>query len=189
MNSFPKKLTAEVQSEFSRLMNIDANGLLKEEALVESARKPSSPLHKFFTWDKDEAANRWNLEEARQLIKSFTVYSEQLDTEVRVLTSLDIDRDAGGGFRWTTDVLERPDLREQFLKTALVELTNVENKYKHIVELAKVWQAVDEAKEKEDVAISKPAKKTSNRARIKGADKNSKNEDISTTNGFVAVPV
>lgn len=133
----------EIQKEFERLMKQDPDGLLKPEAVVQAAENPSHPLHNRFVWNDEEAAQLYRIQQARQIIASFEIKIPQLKVSVRALTSLDVDR-ATGGYRWTLDTLERPDLREELVRTALRELTYLQNKYKHIQELHDIWEKISE---------------------------------------------
>jgi hypothetical protein len=49
------------------------DGRITPELVVDAARDPDSPLHEFFTWDNDEAAEKHRLNEARSLIRSIRV--------------------------------------------------------------------------------------------------------------------
>lgn len=133
-----------LKQEFEKLMSKDHEGLLRPEAIIELASSPAHPFHKYFTWDDDEAAHRWRITEAQMLIRSYKIVIEPLSVKVRALTSLYQDRDDGGGYRWTTDVLARPDMRQQLLEVALKELQALESKYAHLEELSRIW---DEARE------------------------------------------
>ena len=55
----------------------DSNGELTPALVVQEARNPEHPLHKRFTWDNDEAAERWRLHQAQVLIRSVNVVIEQ----------------------------------------------------------------------------------------------------------------
>lgn len=127
------------KQEFDRLMANDPQGLLKPEAIVAAAQDPNSPLHGQFTWDDDEAARRWRLEQARFLIKSYTVVYEPLNIRIRGFVSLDSDRQQEGGYRRLSDVMERADLKQEMLSIALRDLEQAESKYKHLTELDGVW--------------------------------------------------
>lgn len=48
-------------------------GILTPETVVLNAKAEDSPLHKYFTWDDTDAAERWRQEEARKLIQSVNV--------------------------------------------------------------------------------------------------------------------
>ncbi len=51
----------------------DRAGKLTPEQVVEAASDESSALHSCFTWDDSEAAARWRLDEARELIRSVRI--------------------------------------------------------------------------------------------------------------------
>ena len=44
------------------------HGAVNKRMLLKAARKKSSAMHDCFTWDKTEAARKWNEEEARYII-------------------------------------------------------------------------------------------------------------------------
>jgi hypothetical protein len=50
-----------------------AKGLLTPEAVIEEAKKKSSPLHEEFEWNDSLAAERYRLVQARTLIRAITV--------------------------------------------------------------------------------------------------------------------
>ena len=143
-----RRISNELEEQFIRIMEKHPHGLLTEEGMVEEAADPSNPLHKHFTWDDTKAAHKWRLEEARLLIRSYRIYNEDLELDVRALTSLDIDREHGGGYRFVTDVVEREDLRESMVRTALQELMSTRRKYDHIRELAGLWGYIDKEADK-----------------------------------------
>ncbi len=141
--SSKQKITPELEKEFNRLMQKSPDGLLRPEAVVNAAESLTSPLHNFFTWDTEIAAEKWLLHEASMLIRSYTIFVEELKVEVRAFTSLEVDRENGGGYRWTTEVVRRPDLRSQLIDTALNELNRIRQKYSHLKELADIWDSID----------------------------------------------
>lgn len=133
----------KIQLEFEKLMKQDPQGLLRPEKLVEAAESPTHPLHNRFVWDDSEAARLFRIQQAREVIRSYTIDIPETKIKVRALTSLDIDR-ISGGYRWTLEVVERPDLRQEMVRTALHELKNIENKYRHLEELASIWSTIEE---------------------------------------------
>lgn len=74
-------MNSNVLSVLKRLEN---QGRLKPEDVVNEAKKPSSPLHDYFEWDDEKAANEHRLEQARQLIRSVRVVISEQNVEVRV---------------------------------------------------------------------------------------------------------
>lgn len=122
-------------------------GTLHPEAVVEFARPESSPIHHRFTWDDSEAAKRYRLWQARELINVVVDYVKTERTqslEVRAFVSLPKDRTNGGGYREITAVMANRDYRQQLLADAFSELTVLESKYKMLTELAEVFQTAHE---------------------------------------------
>lgn len=132
-----------METELNLLMEQN-NGLLTAEAVIAQAENPGSALHTFFTWDDDEAAHKWRLVEARQLITSIRMTQVGVgEDKMRSLVSLSSDRKHGGGYRRLEDVMASPDLRHHLLETALAELNAIQRKYRALEELQIVWGAVD----------------------------------------------
>jgi hypothetical protein len=147
------KLPYELEKEFTQLMQRAPSKRLLASDVVAAAKDPNSPLHDKFTWDNGEAAEKWRLQEAQVLIRSFVIVPEEVEVTVRAFTSLETDRDNGGGYRWTMDVMKRPDLREQMILTALHQLEQTRERYAHIQELSSVWEAVDKASSSVTTAV------------------------------------
>jgi hypothetical protein len=64
-----------------------SGGELDARQVREVARDPVSPLHRYFTWDDGEAAERYRLGQAERLIRRYklTVTTVRADGEVRRL--------------------------------------------------------------------------------------------------------
>lgn len=76
------------------LAALENDGRLVPEAVIEAASSPSSPLHRFFTWDDTEAAHEFRKQQARKLIRVVRVVVQQED--LRILTPAyvrDVSRD------------------------------------------------------------------------------------------------
>lgn len=58
-------------------------GRLTPQAVVDDARSPFSVLHGFFTWDVEQAAHQYWLEQARTLITSVRIDMKTENTVVR----------------------------------------------------------------------------------------------------------
>ena len=126
-------------------------GILQPQAVVEAARVKTSPLHSQFDWENSEAAHKWRLHQARNLIRVtvewLTIPGQTTPVEVRPFVSLTPDRKAeGGGYRETVAVLSRKETRDQLLADALAELQAIESKYACLTELAKVFEETRKAR-------------------------------------------
>lgn len=127
----------------NELQRLATDGLLTAEAVVESARATSSPLHSMFLWDDTEAAHQFRLMQARQLIVSVRIIHPQAKESIQAFVSLSPDRSRpGGGYRSTIDVLRRKSTREILIGDAMNELRRIEHKYRHITELCDIWEAI-----------------------------------------------
>lgn len=152
----PRDRRKAMETELNLLLK-KHGGMLTAEHVLEQAEDPTSALHPFFTWDEADAAHKWRLIEARQLITSIRIFQEGSTGKVRSLVSLNVDRTKGGGYRLLDDVINTPALRYHLLETALSELNAVERKYQHLQELESVWGAVDDIKD--EIADGKPKDK------------------------------
>lgn len=104
----------EIKTALLELM--DARGLLMPERVVEAAQDPASPLHTHFTWDNNEAAMQWRLQQARMLIRSVEiVIDKRAPVRVNAFVSLPSDRTHGGGYREVQTVLSNDFMRAQLL--------------------------------------------------------------------------
>lgn len=119
------------------------DGLLLPEQVVEAARPKTSPLHPRFEWDNSEAANKYRLWQARQLIRVCVEHIPGVSTPTEVFVSLTDDRSADGGYRVTAEVLKDDDMRAMMLQDALDELQVFKLKYKRLSELAAVFDAIE----------------------------------------------
>ena len=128
-------------------------GLVPSE-VVKSASRKSSPLHKFFTWDDNEAARRYREEQASFLIRRIKVEIQTSDTKtvtVRAFINVRepdcegmISLGERGQYVPIQTVLSNEELRGQMLDAAKRELAAFRSKYSILSELAKVFLAIDE---------------------------------------------
>lgn len=75
-------------------------GILVAEDVVEEARPCDNLLHKYFEWDDTEAARKWRLVQARNLINvCVEIIPNTNDKESRIFVSLTTDRNNDRGWR------------------------------------------------------------------------------------------
>ncbi len=128
-----------------------AGGALSPAAVVEAARPNNSPIHDQFVWDDTEAAKRFRLQQASELLRVtvelIEVKSESY--EVRAFTSLSPDRAKDGqSYRATVAVLTNRQMRAQMLADAMAELDAFQKKYATLSELSEVFAAIRKARKK-----------------------------------------
>lgn len=99
-------------------LRIECGGTLTPEYVVSRASDPKHPLHKSFTWNDTEAARKWRLHQARNLIRVHVNVIWPDTKPTRVFVSLMEDRRSGVGYRSAVDVLEDDELRDQLIAQA-----------------------------------------------------------------------
>ena len=122
-------------------------GVLRPLVVVDAARPKRSILHGQFNWDDTSAAEQYRLWQARMLMRvsvSYVLDGAGNKYPCRVFVSLTPDREDDTGYRVTTTVLSDPDQRRQLLDDAKTEMRHFAAKYRHLVELAAVFAAMDE---------------------------------------------
>lgn len=92
------------------------NGVLKVEDVLKEARDETSILHRHFEWDDSEAAEQYRKQQARALIQRCKISLVETDPiRVRAFVSLPADRESGGGYRLTSEVLGNESMKEELL--------------------------------------------------------------------------
>ena len=128
-----------------------AGGALSPSEVVEAARPAASPIHGQFCWDDTEAAHRYRLQQASELLRvTVELIEVKSETyEVRAFTSLSPDRAKDGkSYRATVAVMTNKQMREQMLADALAELEAFQRKYAALSELAEVFAAIRKTRKK-----------------------------------------
>lgn len=126
-------------------------GILTPAAVIDEARDPESVLHGAFTWDDTEAAEKWRVHEAQQLIRKFRVCKTTGNGETvdhPVFIGLSVDRESharNNPYRIAEDVAKDKDLMQVAINDALNELNAVKARHGHLKRLSQVWDAIDEA--------------------------------------------
>lgn len=91
-------------------------GVLKVDDVLEEAKSEDSPLHKHFEWDDTAAADKYRRDQARYLIQKCKItLIENEPVSIRAFVSLPSDRDSGGGYRLTSEVVTDERRREELL--------------------------------------------------------------------------
>jgi len=126
---FPAIPVAKVRRyarELNRLEEQYGRGLRAKE-IVNEARPRKSPLHDYFEWNKEKAAEKYLLQQARTLvavIRVTVVDNDGRKTPARAMVSV-IIKEKGRKlhvFERHDKVLDDPDFRSQRVDTALNEL-------------------------------------------------------------------
>ena len=111
--------------------------------VLDLARNPKTELHKCFDWDDSSAAEKWRVQQARFICKSFTVVIETSEDKepqrFRVIQHDKYER----VYRPIVFSVRNDDQYARLLKRAKEELTAFKRRYKSITELDSVIDEID----------------------------------------------
>lgn len=111
------------------------------EEVLEKARNEKSELHKCFEWDDSVAAEKFRLQQARQIIQLLVIIPQKkTDEPVRVF-SITSQRNT---YQPTRLFLQQPDEYQILLKKAKIELAEFKKRYKTLSELEEIFKCIDE---------------------------------------------
>lgn len=120
-------------------------GMLRPESVVEFARDESTELHKCFEWDDTEAAIKFRLEQARQIIRVAVIVHPRTNEKINAFVSLRSDRERGGGYRATVDVLNEEALLAELMEDCRCELAEFTAKYQRLQRVAEFAPVLEAA--------------------------------------------
>lgn len=138
------KVSAQVAGEVCA--ELEKKGMLTAKDLVEVSRPEDAPLHEEFEWDDAEAAEKYRVYQARNVINSIKVVHEEDEEEtatrndVRAFFTLKRDEPQ---YESITIILSDEEKYNELMKVAIRELMAFEKKYAKIKELGKVFEEVD----------------------------------------------
>jgi hypothetical protein len=127
-------------------------GKLSPEAVVKYAENKKTALHEKFIWDNTEAAKKYRLLQAGQVIRSVTVTvleNEKTNRRihVRAYASLPCDRSSDtGSYRHIKEVISEDQLRIQYIDSINDDIAALREKLKKVsIMAAKKLDAVQKA--------------------------------------------
>lgn len=159
--------SANVTDEVMRLV-AQHDDRAAPRVLLEAARDPASPLHRYFTWDDGEAAERYRLAQAGTLYRKVRMQIVKLDAEareikfetIRAITSVPIDRKKkdSESYGRTQTVMSDEQRRASVLRGIARELMALRNKYAKYSEFRDVWVVIDDMADTFDPPSTKKVK-------------------------------
>lgn len=119
------------------------NDNLSPESVLNSARDENSPLHNLFEWDDKVAAEKYRLNQARQIIQQIVIVNDHPNAEPRQIRAFVTESKNDGHYQLITTVIENPDTYEVLLKRAKFELQMFKDKYQSILEFKELFEEID----------------------------------------------
>lgn len=121
---------------------LEKDGNLTAANLVEASRPKTAPLHSEFEWNNTKAAEEWRKHQARNIIHSLVVVTDDGEQEIS-RAYFNIERKEPT-YESITAIVQNEDKYAALLKQALRELESFRRKYAQIEELATVFAAIKE---------------------------------------------
>lgn len=121
----------------------ERDGDLQVRAVVEEARDENSPLHGEFTWEDDEAAERWREVEARNLIRRFKLEIVREDRVIGVNRYTSVEVGNSRAYRRTEDVAADENFREAYRRRVIAQLEQFADKLRAFEEFSSVVVAIE----------------------------------------------
>lgn len=141
------KVDAQVAGEELERIRVHNNGRLDTKAVVEESRPDNAPLHGAFEWDDVAAAEAYRIEQARYLIRSVELVIDKGDGDTNSIRAfVSVLRDEDRSFTSTIHALSDAELRTQIIAKAWSELEAWRQRHAELVEFAKVFTAIDQAR-------------------------------------------
>lgn len=116
------------------------SGVTAEEVLS-IAKDKSSPLHNYFEWSDDEAANRYRLWQARVLIQRVRVHIVDDEPDRPIVTRAIVHSRQQDSYISLDKALSNQNTRDELLDRALREHEQWERRYEHLTELEALFKA------------------------------------------------
>ena len=118
-----------VGEELDRLQ--EEFGMLHTAKIVESAKSGDSPLHGHFEWDDSIASHEYRKHQARMLVSSIRIISEDESNDTPVYVNV---RDSGENYyQKTTIVVGNPDLWLQVMTECRTSLGSWEQRLRSLL--------------------------------------------------------
>jgi hypothetical protein len=118
-------------------------GRLTPPAVVEAARDQKHPLHRYFEWDDQIAAESYRMDQARVLIRSVRIVRD--DDEEPAPAFLSVTDKGGVSYRTLKDVMDSADLQNSVLVSAERDLAAFEKRYRVLSDICDI---IRDAREK-----------------------------------------
>ncbi len=134
------KVSAQVAGEVCA--ELEREGELTPEALVDASRSEGAPLHEAFEWNDSVAAEQYRTHQARYIIRSLETEVEPARQRTRAFVTL--ERTKGTHEYHSIEAVFRNEGdRESLLARAKAELRALKRKYETLAELRDVFDAID----------------------------------------------
>lgn len=141
------KYTVPAQTAGEELERIEQkHGIVTPGNVLEESRPAQAALHSIFEWNDSAAAERFRLEQAREIIGNIAVVriiEDQPREPVRAFVNI-IPADRERGYMSIVKVLSSQEYTRQMLQSALADFLALRKKYGMLTELSDLFEMIDQ---------------------------------------------
>ena len=120
-------------------------GAISAEYVLDNAKQEESPLHQYFEWNDQEAAEEYRLVQARLIIRSVAVrFDRSEDDIITTRAFVEIKDNEAGPYMSLESVVFDDGMRHQLIEQAQRDILQFERKYETLVEIIEIIQPVKE---------------------------------------------
>lgn len=109
--------------------------------IVEYAKNPDTELNKCFTWNDAEAANKYRIYEARQVVCNLIIRKEngekQEPTPIRLFHKIE-----NGHYKPISLIIQNEDEYQSLLRQCSEALLALKRKYSNLSEFDEIWSLI-----------------------------------------------
>lgn len=123
-------------------------GQVSPNAIVDAAKKKTHPLHKLFTWDDTEAAAKYRLQEAGNLLRSIEITYEELPEQPRRAFEIITKKTSGDPetktlYGTAEEVAADPKAHSRLIAEAVTTLMAWRTRFRYLQELSHLIEEID----------------------------------------------
>lgn len=137
------RVNANAQAAGEQCERMARAGNLTPAALVKANKSKNAPLHDYFEWDNNIAADKYRESQAAYIIRSIEVDITGATEPTRAFVSLDVSESSHREYMSIETVLCDKNSRDELLRMAKLEMLSFKRKYAELAELAQVFEAMD----------------------------------------------
>lgn len=119
-------------------------GEVTPKILLDDSRPVDAVLHSLYEWDDTEAAEKWRLQQSKNIIGNLVIVSVEnlgeINEPVRAFVSVS-NRNEKASYVSTVTALSNEETRQRVLKNAEAELHMFTQKYKELLDVASLLEA------------------------------------------------
>jgi hypothetical protein len=145
----PQAMAVPAQTAGEEIERIEKKeGIVSPQKIVEYSTPEDAPMHRVFEWDDEVAGGKFRVVQARQLLRQLVcVYTEEKKEPAhytRAFVNVVVNQGENRGYVSIYTAIKIPNLMNQVVRNAMVELQNFTRKYREVQALSRIVSIIDD---------------------------------------------